>query len=92
MSRDLLGGPAVGTLCFHFKGACSISGGGTKIPQTAQCSQKKSRDAEECMCYVHSCGKKDRGICKKTYVFLHTYIHICTYMYAYAYIHMFVNA
>ena len=37
------GGPVVKTWCFHCHGPGSIAGGGTKILQAAQCSQKKKK-------------------------------------------------
>ena len=66
-------------------GAGSISDGGTKIPQTAQCSQKKKVEIQKNVCYVHSCGEMDRRICKKTYTHIYTYMYIyvcmCLYLY-----------
>lgn len=87
MSRDLLGGPAVGTLYFHFKGACSISGGGAKIPQTAQCSQKRvEMQKNVCVMFI-AVGKRTEEFVRK---------HMCTYICVHICMHMpismFVNA
>ena len=83
MSRDLLGGPAVGTLCFHFKGARSISGGGTKIPQTAQCSQKKvEMQKNVCVMFI-AVGKRTEEFVRKrmfSYTHIYIYVHICMHM------------
>ena len=40
---ELPGGPVVRTRRFHFRGPGSVPGWGTKIPQAAQCGQKKKK-------------------------------------------------
>ena len=41
--RDFPGGPAVRVPCSHCRGPGFIPGGGTKLPQAVQCSQKKKK-------------------------------------------------